>query len=159
MEDLKAATFSYEKRGIIEQLDKLKCPVNQPQEEMQSLKRFCCRDSQDQPSKYWVSKSTVDRRYEYITVTSGSNCERVTTMTECEDAARGLGLSDTSATEEDDSNWPPYCYFDTGEGSLYFNKNSGYKGEQDCDQDGVCICKASAGKLRNILPMIKQYLF
>merc|ERR1712012_22704 len=49
LEDLKAATFSYQKRRIVEELHKLKCPVNQPQEEMQSLKRFCCPDSQDQP--------------------------------------------------------------------------------------------------------------
>ena len=75
----------------------------------------------------------------YTKVISGSSCGRVRTKSDCEEAARQLGLSDTSATEEDVENWPPYCYFYNGN-SLYFNKRS--NGARDCDsQHAVCICK------------------
>lgn len=78
----------------------------------------------------------------YIKVTSGSSCIRVTSKAECEEAARQLGLSDTLATEEEKSNWPPHCYFNK-EKSLYYNKRS--DSARDCNSHTrTCICKDEA---------------
>ena len=79
---------------------------------------------------------------EYTRVTSGSTCERVTTKTECEEAARQLGLSDTTAREETASSYPPYCYFYKGK-SLWFNNDS--NADPQCNSDSkVCICQETA---------------
>ena len=76
---------------------------------------------------------------EYTRVTSGSTCERVTTMAECEEAARKLGLSDTTAREESVSDYPPYCYFYKGR-LLWFNNNA--NANEPCNSDSkVCICQ------------------
>ena len=74
-------------------------------------------------------------------VTSGSTCERVTTKAECEEAARQLGLSNTTAEEETVDDYPPYCYFTGGEWEvwLWFNKNG--SSTSQCSSDEVCICK------------------
>ena len=77
-------------------------------------------------------------------VSSGSTCERVTSKAECEDAASKLGLSDTTAWEETESGYPPYCYFYDG-AYLYFNKN-GNSGTQ-CSSHGACICKLNTGEV------------
>ena len=66
----------------------------------------------------------------------------MTSKSDCEEAARQLGFSDTSATEEDVGNWPPYCYLHNGR-TLYFNKRS--NGARDCDsQTAVCICESKS---------------
>ena len=77
-------------------------------------------------------------------VTSGSTCERVTTKAECEEAARQLGLSDTTATGEREPDYPPYCYFLDGE-DLWFNRNG--NSESPCLSDEVCICKSNIGEV------------
>ena len=86
----------------------------------------------------------------YIRVTSGSTCERVTSKTECEEAARQLGLSDTVASEETKSNWPPYCYLNIN--ALYFNINGNTTSH--CNSNSrICICKETPG---NILQLLLQ---
>ena len=65
------------------------------------------------------------------------SCSRVKSMSECETAARALGLSDTTVTN-DGENWssdPPYCYFEGG--ALKYNpgRNTG-----SCSGSDVCIC-------------------
>ena len=78
---------------------------------------------------------------EYTRVTSGPFCQRITSKTECEEAAKELGLSGTEAEEETVSDWPPNCYFSTdGDGAgLWFN-NDGDSAEH-CDRNQICICK------------------
>merc|ERR1712150_374330 len=59
----------------------------------------------------------------YKKVESGSErCERITSKAECEEAAKQLELTDTTATQGTRSQSPPYCFFSNG-GYLYFNKN------------------------------------
>ena len=77
-------------------------------------------------------------------------CNYITTSSECEAAARELGLSDTSATPSPITsldNWadPPYCYIEGG--SLKFNGDGTNTGA--CGFDGgwgavyldKCLCK------------------
>ena len=76
---------------------------------------------------------------EYTGITSGFDCNRITSKAECEEAAIQLGLSDIEASEEAVSDWPPYCYFNRME-RLYFNNDGNAVSE--CDSYGkVCICK------------------
>lgn len=79
----------------------------------------------------------------YTNVTMGSSCERITTKEDCEDAARELRLSDTTAWEETNAKWPPGCYVNVK--YLYFNKNS--SATTKCNSlNMVCICKKSSDK-------------
>ena len=82
--------------------------------------------------------------HNYTMVTSGSTCERVTSKAECEEAARQLGLSDTTATKENEHDNPPYCYFLFGE-DLCFNRN-GNPGSP-CSSEEACICKSILGEV------------
>jgi len=90
------------------------------------------------PSTTTPSVETTTEAGAYIIVLSGSTCERVTSKEECQEAARQLGLSDTTANEEAEYNYPPYCYFYDGF-SLYFNKQ--LNSETVCSPDNACICK------------------
>ena len=79
---------------------------------------------------------------EYTTMTSGSTstCLRITSLSECSVAAAAVGLSDTSAVDDDQnavSYDPPYCYFEGG--SLKFNNgtNTG-----PCKSSDTCVCIA-----------------
>ena len=74
----------------------------------------------------------------YTRVNSGSSCVRVTTKAECEEAARQLGHSDTSASEETVSNYPPYCYIHGGNGLWFNNQGSS---TTECSSNNDCICK------------------
>ena len=77
----------------------------------------------------------------YKKVTSGTTCERITSKTECEEAARQLGEQDDddAASEETSSGYPPYCYlFNTA--TLYMN-NAG-SSPVECSSNNICICKA-----------------
>ena len=74
----------------------------------------------------------------YDLVTSGSSCERITSKDDCELAAEELGLDDTTAGEETESDYPPYCYL-TFDGDLWFNNNGDSTAE--CTQSSRCICK------------------
>jgi len=85
-----------------------------------------------------IVETTTTEAGEYIIVTSGSTCERVTSKEECEEAARQLGLSDTTAAEETSYSYPPYCYFYNGS-SLYFNNQ--LNSDTVCSSYDPCICK------------------
>ena len=84
---------------------------------------------------------------EYTRVMSGSTCERVSSKSECEKAARQLGLAVTVASEESASDWPPHCYFHNG-WQLWFNTDG--NAVSHCDsREMVCICKETSGKARS----------
>merc|ERR1712194_500501 len=56
---------------------------------------------------------------------SGDPCPRITSISECSDAASELGLSDITASDDGQSGsrWdPPYCYFE--DSSLKYNSGS-----------------------------------
>ena len=65
------------------------------------------------------------------------------TQSECEDAARYLGLSDTSARSSNGGGYdPPYCFFENGE--LRFNSGGTNYGECGANTDGgldQCLCR------------------
>ena len=66
------------------------------------------------------------------------SCSRVKSMSECETAARALGLSDQTVTNDGElgaSYDPPYCYFEGG--SLKYNPGLNTGG---CSEIDVCIC-------------------
>ena len=85
-----------------------------------------------------------------VEVPNTYTCDYITTSSECEAAARYLGLSDTSATPSQITNLdrtkdPPYCYIEGG--NLKFNGDGTNSGE--CGADGgygytyldKCLCK------------------
>ena len=74
----------------------------------------------------------------YKKVTSGSDCKRIMSKEECEEAARQLELTDEEADEWTTPDWPPYCFFKNGK-RLVFNNNVGSAAQ--CIHDAVCICK------------------
>ena len=82
----------------------------------------------------------------YTTVTSGSNCARITSQAECEEVARQLGLADTVASTESVDGWPPNCYFIEGTpGNLWFNSNDNSPIECGFDtQKTMCLCKKTS---------------
>ena len=56
---------------------------------------------------------------------------------ECEEALKQLGLQ--TAVEENDSDYPPYCF--VGNGGYYFF-NSAFDSTAECGIDDTkCICK------------------
>ena len=61
-------------------------------------------------------------------------------MSECETAARDLGLSDTTVIKDEHSSGvgydPPYCYYEGG--SLKYNPGVNTGG---CSSGDKCICK------------------
>ena len=62
-------------------------------------------------------------------------------MTECADAAKFLGLSDTSVSDDYQNGVsydPPYCYFEGG--SLKFNQGNNYG---SCSSSDMCLCKST----------------
>ena len=73
----------------------------------------------------------------YSLVTSGNSCGRIKSKAGCEQAARQLGLSDTEASEENVSDYPPYCYIYDGK-KLWFNTNG--DSPSGCNSDEACIC-------------------
>ena len=86
----------------------------------------------------------------YVKVTSGSTCERITSKTECEEAARQLGESDTEASEETSTGYPPYCYLYQAS-SLYMNNDG--NSATECSSSNVCICKDGKDVCMYVLPM------
>ena len=80
----------------------------------------------------------------YYRVKGGSTCDRIKSKEECNWASKKLSLSDTSASEEETSDWPPNCYLHNYS-SLYFNKKK--ESTSKCDSSSkVCICKKTACK-------------
>ena len=81
-----------------------------------------------------------------------NTCDFITTSSECEAAARYLGLSDISAyaSYNQGSLDPPYCYFEGG--NLQFNSdetNTGKCGGGSGQFHDKCLCKSS-GEPRNV---------
>lgn len=75
----------------------------------------------------------------YRLVTSGRSCNRITSSYECGSAARAIGLSDTTASDDGQSGVscdPPYCYYEGG--SLKFNSNGTNTGA--CSSTDKCLC-------------------
>ena len=103
---------------------------------------------------YWCicdGGSSLQSQPTYNLVTSGSSCNRVTTISECETAARALGLSDTTAEYDEKpqnrlhwrENDPPYCYYwiyrTNNTKVLKFNPGGTNTGP--CLSFDQCICK------------------
>ena len=89
----------------------------------------------------------------YSLVKGGHDCNRVTTVAECENAAKLLGLVDLEAQElpldhEQALRRPPYCYYNTGDHEglrdhegLKFNPTEGITTEMTaCSELRPCIC-------------------
>ena len=78
----------------------------------------------------------------YEVVTTRSECSRVTSLADCETAARELGLSDTTASDDGQDGVtfdPPYCYFESSR--LKFNSLGTNTGA--CTPYDQCICATS----------------
>ena len=81
----------------------------------------------------------------YTEVTSGYSCGRINSKAECEKAARELGLSDIEASEENESEYPPYCYFGHNyddNDQLWFNSNG--TSLRPCSSEETCICTSAS---------------
>jgi len=82
---------------------------------------------------------------QYKLVESGRDCEHITSMTECETAARALGLADLTAVDDGFTSGtasdPPYCYnwISSGVHHLKFNPSGSNTGP--CKTVDQCICK------------------
>ena len=75
----------------------------------------------------------------YKVVISGSTCTRITSLSECSEAAVALGLSDKTAEDDGSSGKngdPPYCFFEDDE--LKFNSDGTNTG--DCKLKDACLC-------------------
>ena len=75
----------------------------------------------------------------YKLVYSGSTCDRITSLSECSDAAAALKLSDTIAKDDGisgHSSDPPYCYLE--DNILKFNSDGTNTGK--CSAKDTCIC-------------------
>ena len=73
-------------------------------------------------------------------MTSGYICNRVASLSECSSAAATLGLSSTTASNDNQSGVsydPPYCYF---EGSV-LKLNSNGLNTGPCTTTDQCICR------------------
>merc|ERR1712038_307063 len=69
----------------------------------------------------------------YTSLTNGNVCKRISTRADCETAAGFLGLSKTTATTNDVSYRPPYCYYMPGKNQLYFN--TAFTSTTSCSND------------------------
>merc|ERR1712117_211687 len=82
---------------------------------------------------------------QYKLVESGRDCEHIKSMTECETAARALGLADLTAVDDGFTSGtasdPPYCYnwISSGVHHLKFNPSGSNTGP--CKTVDQCICK------------------
>ena len=75
----------------------------------------------------------------YSVLASGSSCKRITSKADCDLAAGQLGLDDTTAVEKDESDYPPYCFYDTYNEILIFNNNG--DSTLECSGEDLCICR------------------
>ena len=77
----------------------------------------------------------------YVKVSSGTSCRRITSKCECERAAEALGLSDTTVTTETAFSYPIYCYYHVGS-RLYYNEYNEDDGSTfECESNKECLCK------------------
>ena len=76
----------------------------------------------------------------YSLVKDDRNCNRVTTVAECEEAAQLLGFNDTKAEQLTDARRPPYCFYKTVDrhAGLKFNKEG--DSSAACSELRACIC-------------------
>ena len=95
------------------------------------------------PVSKCIRKETYESYFSgspYKLVTSGSpNCN-LSSLAECSAAATALGLSDTTASDDNQSGVshdPPYCYVEGG--TLKYNSNGLNTG--DCSSSENCICR------------------
>ena len=91
----------------------------------------------------------------YLVEGSGATYNRITTMEECEEAARQLGLTDVTVEDDENKAWrfdPPYCYFEydgannnwAGRGTLKFNRDGTNTGPCTCEDQ--CLYTTSSCK-------------
>ena len=76
----------------------------------------------------------------YTLVSSGSNCTRVRSLSECSSAAIALGLLKNTAVDDKQSRKrfdPPYCYVEKG--VLKFNSDGSNTGK--CSARDQCVCR------------------
>ena len=79
----------------------------------------------------------------YHLVTRGDSCGSVLSKHECEEAAFGLGLLDTTAFQICHPAPPPHCFFENK--ILYFNT---FISNTSCsDRRGQCVCKLPCTKV------------
>ena len=96
-------------------------------------------------------KGSNPSRSRYKTVTSGVNCRRINSLTECQDAATELhdqlGLSNNPTADfEIEAGSPPNCYVWVANGGhgggyeneLYFNED--FNSVMECSELSPCIC-------------------
>ena len=69
---------------------------------------------------------------------SGNICGKITTVEECETAAKALGLSDTIAYNTSNHGWPPHCFYKAEHKFLIFNADS--TSPTTCSNIEQCIC-------------------
>ena len=81
---------------------------------------------------------------EYSLVTNGHNCNRVTTIDQCEEAAQLLGMDDVTADvlppDVDADDRPPYCFYKTGERHVGLKFNPKGDSTTACDEIRACVC-------------------
>jgi hypothetical protein len=85
----------------------------------------------EQPSKY------VERTSGLCTDVAGGSY--IGTEGDCEEGAGVLGWSDTTASTESTSSYPPGCYFWSTGSSLYFNTKT--SSTTPCSSSKKCLCK------------------
>ena len=74
-------------------------------------------------------------------VTSGNNCKRLTSLEECEEAARQLGLADNEASEIRGSMSPPFCYLYRNYRGVFLKFNNNINSSAPCNSNSrICIC-------------------
>ena len=86
---------------------------------------------------------------------SGSICARITSLSECSEAAAALRLSDTTATDDGQSGGnsdPPYCYIE--DNILKFNSDGTNRG--NCNAKHTCICFEGRHTSADIYIVIKS---
>ena len=85
-----------------------------------------------------------------LVTTDGIACTSITSRHSCEEAARQLGLGNTTARDDDGNvptSDPPYCYFEDSE--LYFNEYGNNTGS--CSSSDQCLCIQGKNQLLPIL--------
>ena len=80
----------------------------------------------------------------YIMVNSGTACNRITSLEECDRAAKMLGLEDSrdgAVVHPNMAKYPPYCYMYRPERHIWFN--TAFDSPDVCDSTFTCICRES----------------
>ena len=89
----------------------------------------------------------------YTKITTGATCERIKSKAHCEEAAKELGLSDTSPSDENLSGYPPYCYEHLGQQgrTLWFNTGqNAIQSVKECHDSMACLCHKGDDKSKGL---------